>query len=327
MMTQRLVLPLPPSVNAAYRNVATNRRIRTEETRSYFAEAGWIAKQWAQEAGWVVPEPGRKIVVRLWYAWPDRARRDAHNREKVLLDALEGVLYPDDRWVLVQEQDFFVDRERPRVEIEIEPLENPSPRESYRVVLQGWSGLVKQKSRLASQIARQEERLAHLLDRLSPSGILGAFRSVPEVNADRRPSGGHGDKVASLVVEVDAQAEKLNLSLALLRVKLQDVTDELAEIEGDVRALEDDRSRKALTLYFRDEVQRDKICALLYVSRSTLYRDLADGIETMDRLQADRARGTESGRARPETCYNPIMGGRRTRARGGLKPSPPAPTD
>lgn len=48
---------------------------------------------------------------------------DTHNREKVLLDALEGVLYQDDRWVLVQEQDFTVDRENPRVEIELEVRE------------------------------------------------------------------------------------------------------------------------------------------------------------------------------------------------------------
>lgn len=119
----RLVLPLPPSLNHAYRNfVKDGRRMRvtTSAAERFKRDAGWLAKAWCQSVRWTVPEPGTKIVMRLWYYWPDRRRMDTHNREKVLLDALEGVLYQDDRWVLVQEQDFAVDRDNPRVEIELE---------------------------------------------------------------------------------------------------------------------------------------------------------------------------------------------------------------
>jgi crossover junction endodeoxyribonuclease RusA len=110
----RLTLPLPPSLNHAYRNFTKGgRRMRvpTSEAERFKRDAGWLAKAWRQDVRWDIRDPGTKIVMRLWYYWPDRRRMDTHNREKVLLDALEGVLYQDDRWVLVQEQDFTVDRE------------------------------------------------------------------------------------------------------------------------------------------------------------------------------------------------------------------------
>ncbi|SFU81793.1 RusA family crossover junction endodeoxyribonuclease [Alicyclobacillus macrosporangiidus] len=119
----RLILPLPPTLNHAYRNFVhpSGRRMRvlTREAERFREEAAWLAKAWAMQTGWSMPPPRTKVYLRLWYFWPDWRRADANNREKVLLDALEGVLYPDDRWVLVWEMDFDVDRERPRVEIEI----------------------------------------------------------------------------------------------------------------------------------------------------------------------------------------------------------------
>lgn len=123
-MTARLVLPLPPSVNRSHRNVTVQKRIRTPETVAYMRDAGWLAKAWAQQTHWCIPPPQKKVVMRVWYWWPNARRQDTHNRIKVLADALEGVLYEDDRCVLVQEQDYAVDRERPRVEIELEVSED-----------------------------------------------------------------------------------------------------------------------------------------------------------------------------------------------------------
>ncbi|WP_304595856.1 RusA family crossover junction endodeoxyribonuclease [Alicyclobacillus sendaiensis] len=121
---QRLILPLPPSVNHAYRTYVhpqTGQRIRvlTSKAQKFRRDAAYLALRWRQETGWTMPQPGTKVVLRLWYFWPSRRRMDTHNREKVLLDALEGVLYPEDRWVLIQEMDFEVDRKRPRLEIEV----------------------------------------------------------------------------------------------------------------------------------------------------------------------------------------------------------------
>ncbi|MCL6548997.1 MAG: RusA family crossover junction endodeoxyribonuclease, partial [Alicyclobacillus sp.] len=96
----RLILPLPPSANHAYRNFVhpSGRRMRvlTRDAERFKQEAAWLAKDWALQTGWSMPRPGVKVALRLWYFWPDRRRTDASNRAKVLLDALEGVLYPDD---------------------------------------------------------------------------------------------------------------------------------------------------------------------------------------------------------------------------------------
>ncbi|WP_062309294.1 RusA family crossover junction endodeoxyribonuclease [Alicyclobacillus sendaiensis] len=120
---KRLILPLPPSVNHAYRTYVhpqTGRRMRVlnSQAQKFRRDAAYLAFRWRQETGWAMPQPGVKVVLRLWYFWPSNRRMDTHNREKVLLDALEGVLYPEDRWVLVQEMDFAVDAKHPRLEIE-----------------------------------------------------------------------------------------------------------------------------------------------------------------------------------------------------------------
>ncbi|WP_041695234.1 RusA family crossover junction endodeoxyribonuclease [Alicyclobacillus acidocaldarius] len=124
---RRLVLPLPPSVNHAYRNFVhprTGRRMRvlSHEAERFKRDAAWLAREWVQRTGWCVPPPGTKVVLRIWYYWSNRRRTDTNNRNKVLLDALEGVLYVDDRWVLVREMDFEIDKANPRIEIELEAL-------------------------------------------------------------------------------------------------------------------------------------------------------------------------------------------------------------
>ncbi len=118
----RLILPLPPSVNASHRNVRVDLRIKTRAAQDYMVEAAWLAKVWTQKTGWTIPAKGQKVLMRTWTFWPDKRRRDTHNRIKILADALEGVLYEDDRYVLVREQDYTVDRERPRIEIEMEVM-------------------------------------------------------------------------------------------------------------------------------------------------------------------------------------------------------------
>ncbi|MFB5189054.1 RusA family crossover junction endodeoxyribonuclease [Alicyclobacillus fastidiosus] len=54
------------------------------------------------------------------YYWGDRWRHDQDNPLKLLQDALTGVVWEDDRWVLPQVMDFDVDKQNPRLEIEIE---------------------------------------------------------------------------------------------------------------------------------------------------------------------------------------------------------------
>ncbi|MCL6455071.1 MAG: RusA family crossover junction endodeoxyribonuclease [Alicyclobacillus sp.] len=121
----RLVLPLPPSVNHSHRQVMNGRRllrIPSAATREFTAVAGWRAKAWMRETGWV-PTKAQKVVLRYWIWWPDGRRRDAGNVEKVMTDALVGILVDDDRYVLPRAMDYAVDQHNPRVEVELEVME------------------------------------------------------------------------------------------------------------------------------------------------------------------------------------------------------------
>lgn len=118
----KLTLPVVPSVNHCYRNVAINRRIMTPRGRAWVQEAQLKAKLAARKQGWSFSQ-GEKLVMELTTYWPDKRRRDVHNQHKLLCDSLEGVLYKDDRWVLIRDIDFRVDRSNPRVEIKLKRFE------------------------------------------------------------------------------------------------------------------------------------------------------------------------------------------------------------
>jgi len=122
-MTLRFSVPVPPSVNHSYRRY-TNKRGRTmnvltNKAKTWQEEAHVIAQDAANRTGWVCPM-GSKVVVRLWFYWPDKRRRDPNNCHKLLADSLEGVCYDDDKWALLRDMDFTVDRDKPRVEVEVE---------------------------------------------------------------------------------------------------------------------------------------------------------------------------------------------------------------
>jgi len=126
-MTLRIVLPgIPPSVNHMYRRFTYGGRtmnVITRHAQAWMDSVRLAAKAAAVRAGWQLVPAGRKVVVRLWFYWPSRVRRDTHNTLKALLDAWQGVLYEDDYWVLPRVMDFSVDRDNPRIEAELEVLE------------------------------------------------------------------------------------------------------------------------------------------------------------------------------------------------------------
>lgn len=94
-------------------------RIRSDATNQFYTDAGWLAKQWMQQTGWTTPEEGRKVILRYWVFWPDGRRRDVDNTVKLLQDSLTGILYVDDRYVLPQAMDYSIDKEEPRLEVEL----------------------------------------------------------------------------------------------------------------------------------------------------------------------------------------------------------------
>lgn len=115
----KLTLPLPPSINHYYVTNQRGQRVKSGRADAWMFEAGLLVKDAARKQGWGYSEK-EKLVMYITVYWPDNRRRDTHNLHKALCDAPEGIAYKDDKWVLVRDRDFAVDRENPRVEIEIE---------------------------------------------------------------------------------------------------------------------------------------------------------------------------------------------------------------
>ena len=70
-----------------------------------------------RKQGWVYPAKDEKIVILLWAFWPDNRPHDMGNLHKLLPDALENILYENDRNVLIRDMDFSLDKKRPRIEV------------------------------------------------------------------------------------------------------------------------------------------------------------------------------------------------------------------
>lgn len=105
-----------------YRNAWVRGRqikVYTAKARRWYDDTVIQATSWRNRNRWRT-EKG-KVVVNLWFYFPDKRRRDTHNTFKALLDALEEArIYEDDKYALPRVMDWEVDRENPRLEIEFE---------------------------------------------------------------------------------------------------------------------------------------------------------------------------------------------------------------
>lgn len=104
-------LPLPPSVNAMYRNVPKVGRVKTEAYKRWQKEA--MASLTFQ--AWDMAEPPYKVTIRLNVDH----KSDIDNRVKPILDLLvkHGIL-TGDQWV--NELHVYRDRTVEQCEVEIE---------------------------------------------------------------------------------------------------------------------------------------------------------------------------------------------------------------
>lgn len=118
----RLVLPLPPSANRYWRSVLTRtgyRVLKSREARAYrdSAEFAAIAQMRGRRT------IGRYVAVSGTFYF-ERDNRDLDNAVKVLLDSLQGVCYADDKAVRrLGPFEWALDRDNPRVEVTVEPIE------------------------------------------------------------------------------------------------------------------------------------------------------------------------------------------------------------
>lgn len=109
----RLILPVPPSVNHCYGRTKFG-VYKTAEAKAWQQEAGYRAKAW-----WKSQPIDTKLVLNIWVWWPNKRRRDLDNICKLALDALTGIVWTDDHLVLPRFQDYAVDKENPRIELEV----------------------------------------------------------------------------------------------------------------------------------------------------------------------------------------------------------------
>lgn len=115
-----MTLTIPPSVNHCYKNfnaMGRRNRVLTPLAKAWKEEAHYVSVAAVHRQRWQMPAADQKIVLEIVAFWPDRRRRDMNNTHKLLCDALEGVVYLDDKMVLVRDIDFSVDRQNPRLEL------------------------------------------------------------------------------------------------------------------------------------------------------------------------------------------------------------------
>lgn len=123
-----MILSIPgttPSVNHMYEDKwikGRKYRVLTDVAQAWADETVLRAVAWRNKSRWSAPDG--KVVVNVWFYFPDNRKRDTHNGLKLLLDCLEAAdIYTNDRYALPRIMDWQIDRENPRIEIEIYKLQ------------------------------------------------------------------------------------------------------------------------------------------------------------------------------------------------------------
>ena len=120
----KLVLPIGPSANAYkrhYCSVDHTHAVKawlTAEAEVFREHAGWLAK---------AQRPGEDLIVgevRLTiHVYRPRRVGDLDNYAKVVLDALNGIVWEDDKQIVELHMYRYEDKANPRLEILIEEIE------------------------------------------------------------------------------------------------------------------------------------------------------------------------------------------------------------
>lgn len=124
--------PIPPSVNhyMGYRAIMKNGKplavqYKTSDTTAFQKEFSKILANAVEGQNWVPPkESGKHFYVDATFFFP-RTRMDSNNYWKVLLDTITDthLIWDDDDIVCERTQGIFYDKENPRIELVIHPVE------------------------------------------------------------------------------------------------------------------------------------------------------------------------------------------------------------
>lgn len=115
-----MTLPLPLSWNALYRRAPNSPALYLNDKGDTYKQLvkRVVERVMARESR---PLTRSNVRVRAWIFWPDCSqRRDVGNREKLLMDAMSGVVWADDCQVFFQpEPPHRYDEASPRIELAI----------------------------------------------------------------------------------------------------------------------------------------------------------------------------------------------------------------
>jgi Holliday junction resolvase RusA-like endonuclease len=124
-----------PSVNHIYHNTKGGGKRLTKAAERLFQKWQAEARLWAYNTGWVMTEK-EKVVVEIVAYFPDNQKRDTNNVFKLMMDALEGIIFDNDYYALPRVMDFHVlekdSNVKPYFELHIYKLEDEQEVMYYR---------------------------------------------------------------------------------------------------------------------------------------------------------------------------------------------------
>lgn len=114
-------LPIPPSVNHMYMNTYGGGKRLTPKAEAWVKFARRLTNEAVQKSKWNMERKGYWLVCEMVFWFPDKRKRDSHNSFKCMFDALEGIVYENDQYVLPRVMHCGLDRDNPRIELRFIP--------------------------------------------------------------------------------------------------------------------------------------------------------------------------------------------------------------
>lgn len=118
----KFILPLGVSINKLY-SFFKGKHTMTSAGHKYIRDVVPVLENAIAHQEWDMAKKGEWCIVKPTYYFPDRKKRDSHNYIKLMMDVLEGLVFENDQFTIVQEQYVYLDRDFPRIEITVEFLE------------------------------------------------------------------------------------------------------------------------------------------------------------------------------------------------------------
>ncbi|HOF24585.1 MAG TPA: RusA family crossover junction endodeoxyribonuclease [Rectinema sp.] len=89
---------LPPSVNHYFKRSQNGRLYLDAEARAFVELAKICAKQAAKRARWKILPAGNFFYLVIGFEFKNKRFADPNNMLKILIDALEGIVFENDKW-------------------------------------------------------------------------------------------------------------------------------------------------------------------------------------------------------------------------------------